>query len=194
MALVILYLFSKGFYEMTPEKEFVLVTTVGTDKPGIVADISGWILEGKGNIEDSCMSLLGGEFATIILVSGEIGLFARLKKMHEEFQKNKDFTIFLKAVSSSPPIPENPVLRYSLHSTSLDHPGIVHKIAKLLNARGINIILAQTQTVSSPFSGTPAFHLEMQIDIPASVSINSVRDELKDLGDRKNIDFTLSAE
>jgi glycine cleavage system transcriptional repressor len=179
---------------MAPEKEFILVTTVGTDRPGIVEDISGWIFEAEGNIEDSCMSLLGGEFATIVLVSGENGLLSSLEKTLKEFQKNKEFTIFLKAVSENPQTQEKPVLRYLLHATSLDHPGIVHKVSQLLSSKGINIILAQTQTVSAPFSGAPSFHLEMQIDIPASVSINTVREELKDLGDSKNIDFTLSAE
>jgi glycine cleavage system transcriptional repressor len=45
------------------------VTAIGRDRPGIVAAISGALLELEGNIEDSQMAILGGHFAVTLIVS-----------------------------------------------------------------------------------------------------------------------------
>ena len=39
------------------------------DRPGIVAAVSGALLELEGNVEDSQMSILRGHFAVMLLVS-----------------------------------------------------------------------------------------------------------------------------
>ena len=177
-----------------PEKQYILITSFGTDRPGIVEDLSGWILECGGNIEDSRMSLLGGEFASLILVSGDEQTPRKLEGSITEFQDSRNLTVFLKPVSGEPLRAERAVMRYYLQAASLDHPGIVHKVAGILHRHEINIISAQTHTVSAPFSGSLAFHLDMEIDIPGEVSINRLREDLHELGDEENIDIELSAE
>ncbi|MCK4709738.1 MAG: glycine cleavage system protein R, partial [Gammaproteobacteria bacterium] len=47
-------------------KQLVL-SALGTDQPGLVDKISRHILDLKLNIEDSRMSVLGGEFAIMLL-------------------------------------------------------------------------------------------------------------------------------
>ena len=44
------------------------VTAIGRDRPGIVAAISGALLELEGNVEDSQMSILRGHFAVMLIV------------------------------------------------------------------------------------------------------------------------------
>ena len=175
-------------------KHFALITTVGADRPGIVEKISGWILEQRGNIEDSRMSQLGGEFATLILVSGDDAIAQRLDATHGAFAQSTGLTVFTRAVAGIPPVPGQPVLRYQLRATSLDNPGIVHQVATLLSRYGVNIVSATTQSASAPFSGAPVFQIQMLIDIPGSVSATRLRQELEELGIRLNIDFLLEAE
>ena len=45
------------------------VTAVGRDRPGIVAGITGALLEFGGNVDDSQMSILHGQFAVMLIVS-----------------------------------------------------------------------------------------------------------------------------
>jgi len=176
------------------EKSYVLLTTVGTDHPGIVEEISKWILDQGGNIEDSRMALLGGEFATLILVSGDSRIFDRIRESRNALQSKHDLIIFTKPVSRYPQLPEKPTLRYYLQATSIDHPGIVYHVARILHRSNVNIVSAQTQKAPAPFSGALAFLLEMEIDIPSDVNINKLRDSLRALGDKENIDFELTAE
>jgi predicted amino acid-binding ACT domain protein len=53
----------------------VAVTAVGTDRPGIVAALTGALLEIGGNLEDARAALLRGSFATVLAVAvpDEIG-------------------------------------------------------------------------------------------------------------------------
>ncbi|GAB4326243.1 MAG: phosphoserine phosphatase [Candidatus Sumerlaeia bacterium] len=178
--------------QQTKELEHALVTTFGADRPGIVEEVSAWILEQGGNIADSRMARLGGEFATLILVNGAAGLRDRLAATREAFERRHQLTVLVKPVPPVPPAPAVPVLHYTLRATALDHPGIVHQVAALLRSRLINITAAETHTTLAPFTGTPVFNFEMELDIPADVQPGALREELRALGDREHIDFTLA--
>lgn len=174
-------------------KCYVVVTTVGSDRPGIVEDVTRWIFEQGGNVEDSRMSLLGGEFATLILVSGDPGIDKRMSSSLEAFQRSNGLSVFVKTVSGIPPVPGTPRLRYMLRATSLDHPGILHQVAHLLRNKAVNIVSATTRTSPAPFSGVTVFQIQMEVDIPSSVPVASLRQDLLEIGNRDNIDFTLTA-
>lgn len=173
-------------------KNHVLVTSFGTDRPGIVEDLSRWILQQGGNIEDSRMSLLGGEFATLILVSGGTEIPQKLENTRAQFESQAHLTVITKPVSGAPVGVAGPMLRYDLRATSLDHPGIVHEVASLLRQHAINIVSASTGTSPAPFTGIPVFHFEMTVDLPSTLPVKTLREELDKLGERERIDFMLA--
>ena len=47
----------------------LIISAVGSDRSGIVSEISGIITSHGGNVEESRMSRLGSDFAIIMLVS-----------------------------------------------------------------------------------------------------------------------------
>lgn len=171
----------------------VVITSVGADRPGIVADLSGWILRCGGNIEDSRMSQLGGEFASLVLVSGPSDLAARLEESRSGFEADHGLTVFARPVAAAPAPPAQPHLRYTLRVTSLDHPGVVHQVADLLRAHGVNIVSATTRTSPAPFTGAAVFHIEVVADVPAATPVTRLRAALDELAVRENMDVTLAA-
>ncbi|HKO46218.1 MAG TPA: ACT domain-containing protein, partial [Polyangiaceae bacterium] len=52
-------------------KSYLVLTAVGPDRPGLVSEISSLVLAAGANLEDSRMAILGGEFALLVLVSGD---------------------------------------------------------------------------------------------------------------------------
>ncbi|MDK2972734.1 MAG: glycine cleavage system transcriptional repressor [Candidatus Sumerlaeota bacterium] len=179
----------------SPMNTHVLLTTVGADRPGIVEDIAGWVATHGGNIEESRMAQLAGEFATIILVAGEGALAERLDDTRVAFEESARLNVFLRTVSARDiAAAAEPQLRYALHATSLDHSGIVHQVAGLLRTHGINVVSAETRRMSAPFSGAPVFVLDMAIDVPSSLPVARLRARLAEFGERENIDVTLTAE
>ena len=64
---------------MATHKTFLVISAVGADHPGLVNDLSRSILEYGCNIEDSRMTVLGGEFAAILLVEGKWNTLAKVE-------------------------------------------------------------------------------------------------------------------
>jgi glycine cleavage system transcriptional repressor len=52
-------------------KQLFALSAIGRDRPGIVADLAELIYECDCNLEDSRMTILGSEFAVLLLLSGQ---------------------------------------------------------------------------------------------------------------------------
>jgi predicted amino acid-binding ACT domain protein len=55
----------------TRVRKWFIVSAIGRDRPGIVADLAQLVFDCEANLEDSRMTLLGNEFAAILLCSGQ---------------------------------------------------------------------------------------------------------------------------
>ncbi len=174
-----------------PSVSHVILTVIGADRPGIVGDLSQWVFENGGNIEESHMALLGGDFAVLMLAAGPPDFAEQLGRNGADFERRTGLHLFIHSSQAAPRTPESPVIRYALSATTLDHPGIVYRLSALLKMRGINVIHAETRNAPAPFTGTPIFHLNMQIDVPATLPIAGLRRELEALCAEQNIDFEL---
>ena len=71
---------------MSNQKKFLVVTAVGPDRSGIVSELSGIIHQAGANLEDSRMAALGGEFAVLLLASGEDAALERLTRVLADSQ------------------------------------------------------------------------------------------------------------
>ena len=60
-------------------KQLLVISALGEDRPGIVDELSELILDAGCNIEDSRATVLGGEFAVMLLVSGRWNAVAKLE-------------------------------------------------------------------------------------------------------------------
>ena len=65
------------------------VSAIGRDRPGIVAALTGALLDLEGNVDDSQMSILHGHFAVMLIVSvpdavQRSELAERLERVSEE--------------------------------------------------------------------------------------------------------------
>ncbi|MEJ2440255.1 MAG: ACT domain-containing protein [Gammaproteobacteria bacterium] len=57
----------------------LVISALGQDRAGLVAELSQTVQNSGCNIEDSRMSILGGEFAIIMLISGAWNNIAKLE-------------------------------------------------------------------------------------------------------------------
>ena len=114
------------------------LSAIGRDRPGIVAAISGALLELGGNVDDSQMSILHGHFAVMLIVSvpdevSRDALEERLGAVATELDLEGYAVSELTGLSPAPP-PTHVLTVYGA-----DHPGIVHAVATALADRGANI-------------------------------------------------------
>ncbi|OHD67361.1 MAG: hypothetical protein A2W19_00135 [Spirochaetes bacterium RBG_16_49_21] len=170
---------------------YIVLTAVGPDRPGLVDEISAFLAARNVNIEDSCMAVLGGEFAVILLGSGEAGALEKLADNLVVLKKNTSLSIQMKQTIAPNARQVPPSLPHRLSATSMDHPGIVHEISRILHKRNINIESLGTHVAHAPVSGTPLFTMKCIINIPVGEKLSSLRRELEELGDCMDIDIEI---
>lgn len=164
---------------------YLVISSVGTDKPGIVNELAKACSSNLCNIIDSRMTVLGGEFAVIMMVSGAWDAIAKLEGSLTGLSKQLDLNTTIKHTSERN---KTPALAYSVNVVALDNPGIVHEIAQYFSGQEINIDELQTGTYSAPHTGTQMFNLNMVIRLSADTHIASLRDEFMDFCDELNLD------
>jgi len=168
-----------------------VITAVGTDRIGIVDDLTSIIETKNANIVESRMAVLGGEFAVIMLVSGEKRAVSGLISDLEEMEEQTGLRFEIKPTSA----PEKDVngIPYFMEVVSLDNPGIVHTVTRFIRQEGINIEDLETETTHAPWTGAPLFRMRAHLIVPVSISIQTVRDGLVRLEHEKDLDITFRA-
>src|SRR5215831_20739356 len=155
------------------DKDHLILTAIGPDQVGLVAKISQFISDQKCNIEDSKMAVFCGEFAIIVLISGDKAGLAEVGRRCREIEKETGLSVAVKtpAARKSGEL----YLPYRLMASCMDHPGVVYRISDILSSMGINIDSMETKAYSAPVSGTPLFQMEAKLSVPTRVNINQLR-------------------
>lgn len=170
-------------------KKHLVISALGRDRPGIVNQLSGAILDSGCNIEDSRMAVLGGEFAVILLVSGPWNAVAKFESQVKALEAKLELTLVTKPTEARPV--KTDMLPYLVDVVAMDHPGIVHEVAEFFSLRGINIEDLSTWTYAAAHTGTPMFSMSMTVSVPAGLNIGSLREDFTEFCDGKNLDATL---
>jgi glycine cleavage system transcriptional repressor len=171
-------------------KVYAVISAIGADRVGIVDDLSGMIAEGGGNIEESKMAVLGGEFAVMMLVSLEAEALAELATQGPRIEKALGLKIGVVGTESARASAGG--RPYALETVSLDGRGIVHSVSAVLRRHGINIEELETRTESAPLTGAPLFRLEAELVIGPEISVAALRRELEELQTGQDLDVRLS--
>lgn len=170
-------------------KQYLVISALGHDRPGIVKDLTQPISETTANILDSRMTILGGEFAVLMMVEGSWDTIAKLEAQLPALEKSLELTIVAKRTDSQ----QQPVnaIPYSVNVVALDHPGIVNQLADFFSIRKINIQDLYTDSYNAPHTGTPMFTATLVVNIPGDVSIARLREEFFYFCDGMNLDGIL---
>ena len=173
-----------------PVKQSQLVlSAIGKDQTGIVDRLTRAVYDLELNINDSRMTVMGGEFAVQMLIEGAWNQIAMLETTLPELESRLGLTIHCKRTDIR--AADNNIRPYSVEVFALDHPGIVHHLASFFSQHHINIEELHTSSYAAPHTGTPMFTVNLQIGVPSEVKISALRDEFMDFCDNLNLDAVL---
>ena len=167
----------------------LVIAAVGEDRPGLADQLSKWILDSGCNIADSRMMVLGGEFAVLLLVSGNWNSLVKLEDQLDQMQTKLGMTLSVKRTEKQQR--GGAFLPYAVDVVALDHPGIVHNLANFFSQRNINIEELSTSSYAAPHTGTPMFTVNMEVGVPADIQISELRDDFMGFCDIMNLDAVL---
>jgi len=167
----------------------LVISALGKDQPGIVNSITSPITDSGCNIADSRMTILGGEFAILVMVEGPWNAISRLEELLPSLQEKLGLTIISRRTEATNE--DRDVMPYAVNVVSLDHPGIVNQLAGFFSSHNINIHELYTDSYRAAHTGTQMFSATMTVHIPANISIAQIRDEFLEFCDELNLDAVL---
>lgn len=172
---------------------YAVLTAIGADRPGLVDEVSAYVLERGGNLEDSRMVNLHGQFAMMLLVSGGEDVIERLGLDLRELRMASVIHADLVPADLTPPASPPAAIPYRLTTSAMDHPGLVQSVAHALRELGVNIESAETSLQQAPITGAPLFEMELVISVPTETPVAKLRDAIRTVCDALNMDWQLTA-
>ncbi len=175
-------------------RRWFILSAVGRDRPGIVADLAQLVFDCEANLEDSRMTILGNEFAAILLCSGSADdLGDKLATGARRLEWENRLTVFLRPLEGEPrPAVPAPGMRlYRIEAQGEDRAGIVARVCRVLADRSINIADLNSATVPSP-SGAPLYRMTVTAEVPDSLDPGELGKALDEVGSGLGLEVTLA--
>ena len=172
----------------------LIISAVGSDRPGIVSEISGVINSHGGNIEKSRMTRLGSDFTIIMLVmvdsKWEESLVVALQAIKELSitTKGTEPNTVITGENCQDTAGENCQISLS----GADNEGIVKVLSKYLAEKSINIIEMDTYVSQAPVSGTPLFNLKAITSTPMNLNISDIQSDLNQISQKLGVEITVN--
>ncbi len=170
-------------------KNYLVISALAEDRPGLIDALARVIADCGCSMVDSRMTVLGAEFAALVLVYGNWNTLAKLEVQLERLQKTLGADLRWRRTAGRGNRGE--VLPYAIEVIALDQVGVVHKLAGFFAGRSINIEDLVTRSYSAPHTGTPMFAVNLVVGVPADVHIAMLREEFMDFCDDLNLDAVM---
>jgi glycine cleavage system transcriptional repressor len=166
------------------------LTIVGRDRPGIVAQVTEILFNLGCNIADSSCSILGGQFAMILIIAHPS--FTSRDSFGTAFKplEDADLTVALRVLKPGGEL--RPDLAGEICMISVygaDKPGIVYHVAKVLGERKVNITDLNTKLVGS--EQRPVYVMIIEALLPEAVSDQEVDKWMAPLREQLQVDISV---
>ncbi len=162
------------------------IALAGDDRPGLVEQLAGTVAEHGGNWLDARITVLAGQAAGVVLASVPE---ARAESLREALLGFAGDDLHLR-VAEAPARQAQPAYhRVYLELMGQDRPGIVQEVSRVLHRRGINIEDLVTERVSGAMAGGTMFKAAAELEIPDSLSTDTVRADLEALANELMVDL-----
>lgn len=165
-------------------KTYYAMTAVGKDQPGIVAAVTRVLFELGCNIEDSSHTLLGGEFAMILLLTVNSSVTRdRLESGLRDAGTPMGLSISVCPIEAAELIRANGsahTLPFLISVYGSDQPGIIYRITQHLADRDVNITDMNTRVIRK--DNSPTYVMMLEIEVPSEVNPSHLTLELEGIG------------
>ena len=175
-------------------RRWFILSAIGRDRPGLAAELARLVLDSDANLDDSRMTILGSDFATILLCSSTNPEAAdRLAVGAKQIERDQGLTILLRHLDEGPrpslPAPSHQLFRVEVAGS--DRAGIVAGVCGALAEHGANITELSTRSRPGP-GGAPHYEMQILVEVPEAVELTELRSKLEAEADRLVIDLLLA--
>jgi len=175
-------------------RRWFILSAIGSDRPGLAAELARLVLDADANLDDSRMTILGSDFAMILLCSSTSPEAAdRLAVGAKQLERDHGLTILMRHLEGGPrpSLPAASHRLYRIEVAGSDRAGIVAGVCGVLAEHGVNIAELSTRSRPGP-SGSPDYEMQLRIEVPESTELGELRAALEAEADRLVIDVLLA--
>ena len=160
-------------------KTSAVITIIGLDKPGLVNDVSDTISSYGGNLHESRMVNLAGQFAGLISIQIEQEQFSALKASLNELNEQGMHVTVVRAQNEQ--TLGDDVQLIALEVNGSDCPGILRDVTAALKQQCVNVEELMTEIRPAPMSSHQLFHAKAQLSAPPTVDLADLQAELESI-------------
>jgi glycine cleavage system transcriptional repressor len=160
-------------------KHWCVLSAIGVDRPGLVAELAQLIYDCDANLDDSRMSILGTDFAVILLCSTDTAeAEQRLMTGAKHLEREHGLTILLRSLGGEP-------------RPAVPAPGMrLYRIEAVLADRGVNIAELSTHSRPGP-GGSPHYEMTIAAEVQQNTDTRELREALEAEADRLVVDVAI---
>jgi glycine cleavage system regulatory protein len=169
-------------------KTSVILSAVGSDRPGLTQGLAEAVFAAGGNWLESHLSHLGGKYVGSILVELDA---ARLGQLNEAVARLNASGLYVSiAPAGDEPAAKGRPLSFEL--VAQDRPGIVHEVTAVLAELGVNIEDFATRTEMGSWSAERLFRATARLTVPEGTTPDAVQAALEAISGEIMVDFTIT--
>lgn len=167
----------------------LILSVVGSDRPGLTQALAGAVLSAGGNWLESHLSRLGGLYVGSVLVELGEGDVETLRAAVKDVDA-QGLEVRISPADESAASAAGEAVQFSL--VGQDRAGIVHQVTAVLSRLDANIEALDTSISVEPHSGAPLFHMDVRLRLPPSLSAEAVQAALEAISAEIMVDISLS--
>lgn len=162
-------------------EHYLVITAVGTDRPGITNEVTQLVTQCGCNIVDSRIALFGSEFTLIMLLSGNNNAITRVESTLPLKGQEHDLITVMKRTNKHKP-------RFFPYTADFyiearDTPGLIEHFTKFMASRQLDIssLSAHTQENQDPSCDFDTLILQINSNLPESCNTEFLEQEFQAL-------------
>lgn len=166
----------------------VILTVVGSDRPGLTQALAGAVQSAGGNWLESHLARLGGRYVGSVLVELPGDRMAELEAAVRLVDAAGLSVTVVTAHDVAPPV----AAALMLDLVGQDRPGIVSEVTGVLADLHVNIDQFTTGVDNGAWSGERLFRAKARLHLPVGVTADDVGIALEAISGEIMVDFTVS--
>jgi glycine cleavage system regulatory protein len=167
----------------------LILTVVGSDRPGLVATVAHIVDEHGGNWENSRLAELDGTFAGVIQISVPVD---RIEELRASLHGLDGLLTIAVHAGSPAPAAAEAGRELSIQVLGNDRPGIVRDISAVLSVHALSIESMTSQTRDAAMAGGRLFEASVIATVPATADPDALRADLERIANDLQVDITLA--
>ena len=180
---------------MNEPKNYFAIFVLGTDTTGIVADISKALFELGANINDSSHTIIGNQFAMLLLISAEPTYNTeKIQSAFQEVTQTRGLTVYTHELRREDIYRKSsePGQLCVIHLYGADKPGIVYQVTSLLANNNVNITDLSTRRFGS--ESKPIYIMYLEAEVPNNIDTRKLGSDLNKLASNLNVEIKYELE